>query len=186
MPLVVLALLIFMLPLLTCNKQVRDLLAERSAMGDVQMCVAITEVLKTVTQPVVVMPAFSVGALDSNGVPSSVLGAVGGPIAAAADAKNDAGTRSSGNNSDNGLAGEANTDSSSGIQRLVDAVSSPGQRREWGWWYVQQLRSLQEPVAANEVCARSDDEFLAKLNTNSTTVSAACTCIHAKVLRIYY
>ena len=128
--------------------------------------------LKTVTQPVVVAAASaSAGATNTNSASSGVLGAVDGPAAAAADANNDAGSGGNGN-SGSGNGGDAGNDSSSSIQRLVDAVSSPGQRREWGWWYIEQLRSLQEPVAANEVCARSDDEFLAKLNTNSTTVSA--------------
>jgi hypothetical protein len=113
--------------------QIRDLLAERSAMGDVQTCVAITEVLKTVTQPVVVAAASaSAGATHTNGMPSGVLGAIDGPVAAAADANNDS-CHSSGGNSGSGNSGDAGNNSSSSIQRLVDAVSSPGQRREWGW-----------------------------------------------------
>jgi hypothetical protein len=134
-------------------------------MGDVQTCVAVTEVLKVVTQP------FHVAAGGpSASAASAVLGAVGGSAAAAAAAAAAAGSGgSSGVGSEaSGVGGAAGLGSRA--VRLVDLVSSAGQRREWGWWYVEQLRALQKPLAANEVCARSDDEHLSRLNTNSTSV----------------
>lgn len=57
---------------------------------------------------------------------------------------------------------------------LVDLISSPTQRHEWYWWYVELLHRLGLHEVATEIVARAEDERLRELTVKSTTFYVSC------------
>ena len=53
-------------------------------------------------------------------------------------------------------------------------MSTSFDRREWYWWYIDLLRRLGLPGQANDLTDDNDDETIAALNKNMTSVYAAC------------
>jgi len=57
---------------------------------------------------------------------------------------------------------------------LAEIVSTSQQRHEWTWCYIEYLRILHLHVQANELCKKSENESTSQINTNSTSIYAAC------------